>query len=47
MTLVYRQHKYQPPEDRCQECGGEALDHFWKCEKHEVMGNGEPNCPQC
>ena len=39
-------HRYQEPNNVCQECGSSELDHFWKCKKCEMVGNGnvEHNC---
>lgn len=34
-----------PDSKYCAECGQHENEHFWKCEKHDVVGNGEFNCP--
>jgi hypothetical protein len=41
-------HPFKLPEYHCQICGSDnELAHVWKCEKHEVIGNAEFNCPYC
>ena len=37
-------HKYKAPDNLCRECGGAELDHYWKCEKCEMVGNGKHEC---
>ena len=37
-------HEYLFPvsnyEDGCALCGRKAIEHSWKCEKHQLLGNG-------
>lgn len=40
-------HEFYPPEYICQICGGHENDHYWKCEIHNVSGNGSFNCLEC
>jgi len=36
-------HTYKAPENTCQICGMPELDHYWKCPKCGMVGNGVDN----
>lgn len=38
--IIYEKHIPTQDEGVCQQCGKDALDHYWMCECGTISGNG-------